>query len=300
MFHVPEQYRLATGPMGSDSSLGNNGAFIIPSPFSARHTRRHLIVIASDGPELWQPVSGYFGLYEISTKGIAVALDRDVPLPNGGFRHQTKRILEPEVMDKGYLRVALSKDGETRKILVHDLVAKAFIPNPHGYPEINHIDGCKSNNCAWNLEWCTTAYNRHHAIESGLASGFTTTEIDEIKLLFAQGVSSTQIAEQFRKSRQTINDIKAGRHHNLPNEKPSKYTGDVAWEHVSIHAEQGSQQFTPHWDEMAYIKDMFWSPEDVVMQLHPARDAYVNLHANTLHLWRPIGVEIPTPPIKLV
>lgn len=75
-----------------------------------------------------------------------------------------------------------------------------------------------------------------------------------------------------------------------------------AWEHVSVHAARriGGQQRTPTWKEMVYVKDLFWDAEDVVMQLHPKRSAYVNNHPNVLHLWRPIGVEIPQPPSIMV
>jgi hypothetical protein len=47
---------------------------------------------------------------------------------------------------------------------------------------------------------------------------------------------------------------------------------------------------------MAYVKDLCWDAEDVVMQLHPRKSEYVNNHPHVLHLWRPVDVEIPTPP----
>lgn len=74
----------------------------------------------------------------------------------------------------------------------------------------------------------------------------------------------------------------------------------LGWEHVSIHAEKGEGLFVPYWQEMVQVKDLFWDAEDVVMQLHPKRSEYVNNHPFVLHLWRPIGVEIPTPPKFLV
>ncbi|RRJ98264.1 hypothetical protein Ga0100231_005150 [Opitutaceae bacterium TAV4] len=51
---------------------------------------------------------------------------------------------------------------------------------------------------------------------------------------------------------------------------------------------------------MAFLKSLFWSPDDVVMQLHPAEKDYVNNHPFCLHLWRPVGVAIPTPPPTFV
>jgi len=47
---------------------------------------------------------------------------------------------------------------------------------------------------------------------------------------------------------------------------------------------------------MAFVKDLCWDDDDVVMQLHPRKADYVNDHPHTLHLWRPIDREIPTPP----
>jgi hypothetical protein len=74
------------------------------------------------------------------------------------------------------------------------------------------------------------------------------------------------------------------------------------WEHVSVHAYKrgGRRQRTPSWREMTFIKDQFWDDEDVVIQFHPRRSEYVNLHPHTLHLWRPTKHMIPTPPAILV
>jgi len=68
------------------------------------------------------------------------------------------------------------------------------------------------------------------------------------------------------------------------------------WEPVSVSLPNRC----PNWREMCFIKDVFWDAEDLVMQSHPAKSAHVNLHENCLHLWRPVRVEIPTPPKELV
>lgn len=70
----------------------------------------------------------------------------------------------------------------------------------------------------------------------------------------------------------------------------------MGWEHVSVSAPDR----VPTWEEMCAVKGVFWEPEDVVMQLHPAESNYINRHPNVLHLWRPIGQPIPTPPTILV
>jgi hypothetical protein len=73
------------------------------------------------------------------------------------------------------------------------------------------------------------------------------------------------------------------------------------WEHVSVSM-LGDPSKLPTWEEMCYVKDLFWNDDEVVMQLHPAKADYVNVHAGTLHLWRPIPgeAEIPLPPKNYV
>ena len=68
------------------------------------------------------------------------------------------------------------------------------------------------------------------------------------------------------------------------------------WEHVSV-----STTFRcPTWDEMCWVKGLFWDAEDCVVQFHPPRSQYVNAHPYCLHLWRPVGTQIATPLTYLV
>ena len=57
-----------------------------------------------------------------------------------------------------------------------------------------------------------------------------------------------------------------------------------------------NQNRCPTWEEMCAIKDMFFNDDEVVMQLHPAKSEYVNIHNYCLHLWKPINAKIPVPP----
>lgn len=65
------------------------------------------------------------------------------------------------------------------------------------------------------------------------------------------------------------------------------------WEHVSVTLNRNR---CPTWDEMCAVKAMFWDPEDTVIQYHPAKLAYRDVHPYCLHVWRPIGVRLPVPP----
>lgn len=71
----------------------------------------------------------------------------------------------------------------------------------------------------------------------------------------------------------------------------------MGWEHVSVtvsHKNKDSSR-CPTWEEMCWVKDMFWNESDVVVQYHPAKKDYISMHPYCLHLWKPIGVLLPTP-----
>ena len=68
------------------------------------------------------------------------------------------------------------------------------------------------------------------------------------------------------------------------------------WEHVSVSL----RNRCPNWEEMCYIKSLFWDDEETVVQFHPPKSQYVNQHPNCLHLWKQIGKTIETPPMILV
>ena len=68
------------------------------------------------------------------------------------------------------------------------------------------------------------------------------------------------------------------------------------WEHVSV----STKTRTPNWKEMAFIKKLFWRPNDCVMQFHVPADKHINIHPYTLHMWRYTRGEFPMPPVILV
>ena len=100
-------------------------------------------------------IKGYEGLYSVTRDGEV-------------YNEKRNAWLKPSLAPIGYQRVNLCKDGKTKTMYVHRIVATAFIPNPLNKKTVNHIDGIKSNNHVENLEWATYKENTAHAILHGL------------------------------------------------------------------------------------------------------------------------------------
>ena len=107
--------------------------------------------------EQWKAIAGYEGLYEVSDLGMVRSL-----------KFGKERILKPGKTHSGYLLVNLCKDGHTKPILVHRLVAEAFIQNPNNLETINHKDEVKTNNVASNLEWMSIADNIRYSVNKSV------------------------------------------------------------------------------------------------------------------------------------
>lgn len=116
--------------------------------------------------EEWKDISGYEGIYQVSSFGRVRSVDRIVNGP------KTKKKIKGRMIvlrnhGSGYKTVNLWKDNNFHIAYVHRIVAEAFIPIQEGKHEVNHIDNCKSNNNVDNLEWCTHQENGFHAHRGG-------------------------------------------------------------------------------------------------------------------------------------
>lgn len=109
-----------------------------------------------ENSEVWRPVLGYEGIYEVSILGRVRSLN---------YNKTGKMKYLKQSLRNGYLRVSLHKNGIQQCENVHRIVAHAFPDICGVYFEgcqINHKDECKTNNTAWNLETCTPKYNTNY------------------------------------------------------------------------------------------------------------------------------------------
>lgn len=107
------------------------------------------------------------GLYQVSNFGRVKSLNYYI-VNNGIRKFHSETTLSLCIDKTGYVVVNLNKNGKRKVGKVHRLVAEAFIPNVTNKPQVNHIDGDKTNNNVDNLEWCTNRENQIHAVRTGL------------------------------------------------------------------------------------------------------------------------------------
>lgn len=186
--------------------------------------------------EVWKPVSGFEGIYEISNKGRLKSLPKiRTGISRSGhptIRKYKERISGPYKGSR-YQIVSLFKDGKAYPHLMHRLVASHFIPNPDNLPEVNHKDGNKTNNNSDNLEWTDRAGNSIHSTRvlgkniGSKASNVILNEEEVMEIVFKiqKGMTQAEVASEYGVSRSTVSKIMQGRN----------------WNHVTGFCEGGCQ-----------------------------------------------------------
>lgn len=160
--------------------------------------------------ERWRWVPGYEGLYMVSDLG------RVMGMPKRTHYGHLMALYEKKT---GYVQVCLSKDGKKHYASVHRLVSQAFLDNPNNKPEVNHINGDKSDNRAENLEWVTRSENELHAFGAlgkkpnapwrGIPRRFARMFSDsQVRAIRSDIRPNAQIARQYGVSKTAIRNIK--------------------------------------------------------------------------------------------
>ncbi|RLE44921.1 endonuclease [Candidatus Woesearchaeota archaeon] len=170
---------------------------------------------------MWKEIYGYEGLYKVSKTGIVKSI------PGGKYRKTSEVELKFDEGKYGHRRVTLSKNSITKRFLVHQLVAKAFIDNPERKDFVNHLDFNPRNNNVDNLEWCTHAENCAHAHAAGKLDeavktagranrGLTFEQAEEIRTIKLTNpkIFQRELAEQFNTTTKVIHGILTGKTYN--------------------------------------------------------------------------------------
>lgn len=172
--------------------------------------------------EIWKDVVGYEGLYQVSNLGRVKSLARKIN--RGQYIEDRGDVFMTLFLNRqGYFTVMLSKNGKKKQHRVHQMVARAFIPNIENKEMINHIDCNTQNNRVENLEWCTNSENQLHAIANGLKRdigvnhNLSKLKQEDVRFIrehykFRDKIYNTRsLAEMFNVSKSTINDIVLGK-----------------------------------------------------------------------------------------
>lgn len=143
--------------------------------------------------------------YLVSNNGVVINIKRDI-------------VMKTRFDKQGYEVLVLQLNGRPTNCSIHRLVATCFLDNPYNLPQVNHIDGVKSNNIVSNLEWVTPSQNNQHAYDLSLRkqgeehhkAKLNASDVNEIRDRLANGESHRYIASCYAVGRTTISKIAAG------------------------------------------------------------------------------------------
>lgn len=188
--------------------------------------------------EIWKPVVGFEGWYEISDAGSVRRCARSFNMANGVPRTLKVRPVKPKVGAAGYLRVGLyTTDGKQVFRAVHRLVCEAFNgPAPEDRPDVNHKNLQKSDNRPSSLEWCNHQENMDHAASAGLWNPLLGAKgragyLDKLTVesilqdLMLRSMTRAEIAAKYEVSRHVISDLAGGRSYTFTQTKDRKSLG---------------------------------------------------------------------------
>jgi hypothetical protein len=172
--------------------------------------------------EIWKPIIGFVGFYEVSNCGRVRSVDRTLKQIRHGKECNVflKGIdIKPSAETNKYLGVTLYKKNIGKRRNIHCLVAETFIGGIRSGDEVNHLDHNKQNNTLENLEIVSRRANQDYSmVRYKMAKKLNRDQVLQIKYALAWGEKSAALAKQFGVSRININAISFGktwRHVNL-------------------------------------------------------------------------------------
>jgi len=118
--------------------------------------------------EVWKDILDFEDYYQISNYGRVKSLRRYIEIGKHSYWKNEIIMKQQLNLKTGYRAVSLCKNSKYKLRTIHRVMAIAFIPNPENKPEVNHLDGVKTNNYVGNLEWNTSSENIQHAFDTGL------------------------------------------------------------------------------------------------------------------------------------
>ena len=142
--------------------------------------------------ERWKPITGYEGIYEVSSHGRVRSLDRTVTHSNGRVCRYKGKVRRTPLNQNGYPRVNLSHQGEDKTRTVHSLVAEAFIGARSEGMEVCHNDGDPTNNHLDNLRYGTPSDNTLDKVRHGTHNNAVKTHCPLGHELFAENIRASQ------------------------------------------------------------------------------------------------------------
>lgn len=159
--------------------------------------------------ETWKPVVGFEDRYKVSNFGRVK-------------NYKRRLVLKQRLSVWGYPVVCLWDGSKKHTMVVHRMVAKAFIKNPENRSDVNHKDCNKTNNFVKNLEWCTPLENSQHAVKNGKLDHFlgenhrnnklTIQQVKDIKNEYAAGKTThRKLAAKYGVAKNSISNILNGR-----------------------------------------------------------------------------------------
>ncbi len=183
--------------------------------------------------EIWKPIPNFEGYYEASNMGRIKSLDRTIEKPDkktGKINYMTRRGKIFKIRfkhNRRYMTIRLSKNRHVLSTPVHRIIAMTFIPNPNNKPQVNHINGIKTDNRVENLSWVNNSENVLHAIDSGLmkyavgeshgSAVFTESDVLKIRELHAS---------------KKYNMVEIGRMFNTNNSRICEIVSRKTWKHI--------------------------------------------------------------------